>query len=86
MQPVPHKSAEKSEYKSDCACHKNERQRSGGLKWLNRINRPDHVRPEDEIDQRLRQLKRINKIQTRCQPPISAAKTIPTLVGLIIPN
>jgi hypothetical protein len=53
------------------------------IEWFKEINRLDHVRPENEIQDRLRPADYDKKSdQTKCQPPINAPITSPTLWGL----
>ena len=54
MQPVPDYRAHKTKNVSDHGCENDQSKSSYRIEWFNDINRLDHVRPEDEIDDGLR--------------------------------
>ena len=54
MQPVPDPRAEKTEDISDETRDRDERNGRRRIKWLEEVNWLDHVRPENEIENRLR--------------------------------
>jgi len=54
MQPVPDHRAEKTEDISDDTRDRDERNGRHWIEWLHDVNRLDHVRPENEIENRLR--------------------------------
>jgi hypothetical protein len=51
---IPNNRADETEDVAGRGCHNDESNTGSGIKWLNHINRLDHVRPEDEIDDGLR--------------------------------
>jgi hypothetical protein len=54
MQSIPDHRAEKTKDVAHRTRDHDERNGSDQIKWFDEINRPDHVRPENEIDDRLR--------------------------------
>ena len=54
MQPVPDHRAEKTKDISDDTSDRDERNRCRWIEWLDEVHRLDHVRPENEIENRLR--------------------------------
>ena len=54
MQTIPDDRAEKPKDISDHSSDHDKGNRSNGIEWFNEVNRLDHVRPENEIDDRLR--------------------------------
>jgi len=54
MQAIPDHRAQKTKDVSDDGSDQDERNRSHWIEWFNEVNRFDHVRPENEIDDRLR--------------------------------
>ena len=54
MEFIPNNRADETEDVAGRGCHNDQSNGSSEIKWLNHINRLDHVRPEDEIDDRLR--------------------------------
>jgi hypothetical protein len=54
MQAVPDYRADKTENVSDSGRDYDQRNRCQRIKWFNEVNRLDHVRPENEIKDRLR--------------------------------
>jgi hypothetical protein len=54
MQFIPDHRAEKTEDVSDHSSKHDEGNRSYRIEWFNEVNRFDHVRPENEIDDWLR--------------------------------
>src|SRR5215470_962456 len=78
-QPVPDHRAEKTD-------HSHDRDQCNCSYWIERfddIYRLDHVHPENEIENRLRQPMRTRIDQNICQPPNSAPITSTTLLGLV---
>jgi hypothetical protein len=53
MQFIPDNRDEKTKDVSDRSRDHDERNRSHRIEWFNDVNRLDHVRPENEIDDRL---------------------------------
>jgi hypothetical protein len=53
MQPVPDHCAEKTKDITDDARYGDERNGRHWIKWLDEVHRLDHVRPENEIENRL---------------------------------
>ena len=54
MQPVPDERADESKAISNNSCDHDESDSCKWIEWFNHIDRLDHVRPENEIHQRLR--------------------------------
>ena len=54
MQPVPDHRAEKTKDISDETRDRDERNGRRWIEWLDEVHRLDHVRPENEIEDRLR--------------------------------
>lgn len=54
MQFIPDHRADEAEDVSNHSGDHNEDDRSHQIEWFNEVNRLDHVRPENEIDDRLR--------------------------------
>jgi len=83
VQAIPNDRAKKTKHVPNHSSDYNQRNRSHRIKWFDEVNRFDHVRPENEIDDRLRPADSDKKSdQTKCQPPINAPITRPSLWGL----
>jgi hypothetical protein len=54
MQFIPDHCAEEAEHVSDHSCDHDQRNRSHRIEWFDEVNRLDHVRPENEIEDGLR--------------------------------
>ena len=54
MQPVPDDGAYEAEDVSDHGRNHDEHNRRHRIEWFDEVNRLDHVRPENEIEDRLR--------------------------------
>ena len=54
MQPVPDDGACEAEDVSDHGCNHDEHNRRYRIEWFDEVNRLDHVRPENEVEDRLR--------------------------------
>jgi hypothetical protein len=83
MQSVPDNGAYEAEDVSDHSCNHDERNRRHRIEWFDEVHRLDHVRPENEIEDRLRPAKQNKKRPSYMPAAISTAITSPTLLGLV---
>jgi hypothetical protein len=83
IQPVPDHGAYEAEDVSNRGRNHDEHNRRRRIEWSDEVHRLDHVRPENEIEDRLRRPMRTRSDQITCQPAINGAITSPTLLGLV---
>jgi hypothetical protein len=82
MQSVPDDGAYKAEDVSDHGGKHDEHNRRRRVEWLDELHRLDHVRPENEIEDRLRPADENKNRPNHMPTGINAAITSPTLFGL----
>jgi hypothetical protein len=68
MQSVPNHRADKTEDVSDYGRDHDKGNRSHWIEWFNEIDRLDHVRPENEIQDRLRPADKNKKRPNKMSP------------------
>ena len=83
MQPVPDDGACEAEDVSDHGRNHDEHSHRYRIEWFDEVNRLDHVRPENEIEDRLRPADK-NKNRPNHMPTgdYNLAITNPTFVGI----
>jgi hypothetical protein len=82
MQSVPKHRAEKTEDVSGHSSDHDKGNRSNGIEWFNEVNRLDHVRPENEIEDRLRPAEENKKRPNQMPATDQGANHQPNLIGI----
>jgi hypothetical protein len=82
MQSVPNHRADKAKDVSDHGRHHDKSNRSHWIKWFNEVNRLDHVRPENEIEDGLRPAKQNENRPNEMPSADQRADHQPNLVGI----
>ena len=82
MQPVPDHRAEKTKDISDETRDRDERNGRRWIEWLDEVHRLDHVRPENEIEDRLRPAKQNENRPNEMPPADQCADHQANLVGI----
>jgi hypothetical protein len=82
MQSVPNKRAQKTEDVSNHGRNPDERDGSQGIERFDHVDRLDHVRPENEIDERLCPAEQNQECPEEMPPADQRADHQPNLVGI----
>jgi len=82
MQAVPDHRAKKAKDVSDYSGDNDEGNRSHQIEWFNEVHRLDHVRPENEIEDRLRQAKQNQERPNEMPSTDQCADDEPNFIGI----